>query len=322
MNVIVTGGAGYIGSHTCKLLKENGYTPVVYDNLSTGNRWAVKWGPLVEGDIHDIEKLKSVFEEYKPIAVLHFAASAYVGESVKDPYKYYNNNVTGTISLLKAMIEKNIKSIVFSSTCATYGKPSSDVIDETHPQNPINPYGRSKLMIESILDDFDVAYGLKSTRLRYFNAAGADFDGDIGEHHDPETHLIPLVIQTALGQRDSITVFGNNYDTDDGTCIRDYIHVSDLAQAHILALEKLLKDRTTEFYNLGTGNGISVKEIIDETQRLSGRTINVIQGERRPGDPGKLVANYTKASKDLGWEPKFDNLETIISSALNWHQSQ
>lgn len=320
MNIVVTGGAGYIGSHACKLLYKKGYTPIVYDNLSTGNGWAVKWGPIVKGDINDIEKLKGVFGKYKPIAVLHFAASSYVGESVNDPYKYYYNNVFGTLTLLKAMVEKNIKSIIFSSTCAIYGAPLSDLIDEDHPKTPINPYGRSKLMVETILDDFDIAYGVKSIRLRYFNAAGADLDGEIGEHHDPETHLIPLVIKTALGEKKNITVFGNNYNTEDGTCIRDYIHVSDLAKAHILALEKLIKDRNTDYYNLGTGSGISVKEIIDETERLSGEKINILHGNRREGDSEKLIANYTKAYNQLGWEPEYGNVEIIIKSALKWHK--
>lgn len=319
MNILVTGGAGYIGSHTCKYLYERGYTPIVYDNLSTGNRWAVKWGPLVEGDIEDYQKLKKVCEDYKPIAVLHFAASAYVGESVKNPYKYYKNNVSGTLSLLKVMVDSGISSIVFSSTCATYGNPLSDLIDESHPQNPINPYGKSKLVVESLLDDFDHAYGLKSIRLRYFNAAGADINGDVGEYHEPETHLIPLVIQTALGIREDITILGQDHDTPDGTCIRDYIHVNDLAVAHVLALEKLVKDRKTAFYNLGTGRGVSVKEIISVTEHVSGKKIKVIKGNARPGDPAKLVADYHKAYRELGWKPEYNNIEMIIKSAFSWH---
>lgn len=294
MNILVTGGAGYIGSHACKALAKAGHTPITYDNLVYGHRWAVKWGPLEEGDIADRDRLSEVIAKYQPVAVMHFAAYAYVGESVQDPGKYYRNNVAGTLTLLEVMRDLGIDKFIFSSTCATYGIPESVPIREDHPQRPINPYGASKLMIERMLQDFDVAHGLRSISLRYFNAAGADPDGEIGEAHDPETHLIPLVLDAAAGKRTAITVFGDDYETPDGTCIRDYIHVADLADAHVLALKALEDGAKTTAYNLGNGHGFSVKEVIETAERVAGKTVPVEIGQRRPGDPAKLVGDSTR----------------------------
>ncbi|XRK16458.1 UDP-glucose 4-epimerase [Elusimicrobium posterum] len=267
-NILVVGGAGYIGSHTLRELDKKGYTPIVYDNLSKGHKAAVRGYTFVKGDLGDRKKLKAVFEKYNIAAVMHFAAFIEVGESVTEPSKYYINNVSKVINLLDEMIANNVKFFVFSSTAATFGEPKEEKLDENHPQNPINPYGQSKLMVEKILKDYDKAYGLKSVCLRYFNACGALEDGKIGESHSPESHLIPLVFQAALGKRDSIKVFGDDYPTPDGTCIRDYIHVSDLANAHILALEKMMAENKSEQYNLGSGSGYSVKEIIDNVKKL------------------------------------------------------
>jgi len=317
--VLVTGGAGYIGSHTCKALALAGYEPITYDNFIYGHNWAVRWGPFVKGDIRDREKLDEVFKSHKPIAVVHFAAYAYVGESVHNPGKYYQNNVAGTLTLLEAMRDHSIDKIIFSSTCATYGIPDSILITEDYAQKPINPYGMSKLMIERILDDFDFAHSLRSISLRYFNAAGADYDGDIGESHEPETHLIPLLIETALGKRSSIKVFGDDYNTADGTCIRDYIHVNDLANAHILALHYLLNQGKTNKFNLGNGMGFSVREVIDSVQRISGLKVPYEISERRQGDPAHLVGDASKARELLGWNPQYPELDKIIESAWNWH---
>ena len=270
--VLVTGGAGYIGAHACKALSNAGYTPVTYDNLVYGHRAAVKWGPLEEGDISDRRRLELVFHQYKPIAVMHFAAYAYVGESVENPAKYYRNNTAGTLSLLESMKKCSIDKFIFSSTCATYGMPNQIPIVENHPQNPINPYGRSKLMIEWILRDFSAAYDLKYVALRYFNAAGADPQGEVGEKHNPETHLIPLVLDVAAGKSKDIKIFGNDYPTADGTCIRDYIHVTDLARAHVLALERLLDGAASDFYNLGQGQGFSVKEVVEQVSKVTGKS--------------------------------------------------
>jgi UDP-arabinose 4-epimerase len=319
-NVLVTGGAGYIGSHTCKALSAAGYQPIVYDNLVYGHDWAVKWGPLEEGDTGDIDRVVQVIEKYRPLAVVHFAAYAYVGESVENPGKYYRNNVMGTLGLLEAMQRCGVDRFVFSSTCATYGMPKTELIAEDHPQKPINPYGHSKLMVEQILRDFDEAFGLKSISLRYFNAAGADPDGEIGEDHDPETHLIPLVLDAAAGKRPHITIFGDDYDTPDGTCIRDYIHVSDLADAHILALSVLDRGRGTDTINLGVGAGYSVQEVIDIARIVTGREIVCENGARRPGDPSRLVSAAGRASDVLGWSPRYPDLETIVQTAWNWHQ--
>lgn len=318
-NILVVGGAGYIGSHMCKYLAKNGYQPIVLDNLVYGHREAVKWGPFFEGSMTDSKLVNHIFSKYKIEAVMHFAAFCYVGESVIDPVKYYRNNVAATIALLEKMVEKNISNFIFSSTCATYGEPVEIPISEQHPQNPINPYGKSKLMVEHILDDFYKAYGLQYVSLRYFNAAGADPDGELGEDHKPETHLIPLVLQTALGQRGSIDIFGDDYPTSDGTCIRDYIHINDLAQAHFLALERILNYLPGGQYNLGTGNGYSVKQLIDLASKITGKSIAANITERRPGDPAVLISSSNKAIKELGWNPQFSDLNTIIETAWNWY---
>lgn len=320
--ILVTGGAGYIGSHACKALALNGYTPVVYDNLVMGHKDFVKWGPFEQGDIRDQKKLKEVFERYKPIAIFHFAAFGYVGESVVNPAKYYENNVTGTISLLNVMNECGVKKIVFSSTCATYGMPTKFPITETTLQTPINPYGMSKLMIEKILQDYDRAYGIKHIIFRYFNAAGADEANVIGEDHTPESHLIPLVLDVALGKRSCVTVFGDDYDTSDGTCVRDYLHVSDIAQAHIRALSYFEQNETSDYFNLGIGNGFSVKEIIETVQAVTKKNIVVKIEARRPGDPPVLVADASKANRILGWIPKYYNLAMMITHAWAWHQKR
>jgi UDP-arabinose 4-epimerase len=319
-NVVVTGGAGYIGSHACKALAQEGYTPVAFDNLIRGNRWAVKYGPLELGDILDRAKLDEVFQRYQPKAVLHFAAYAYVGESVEDPGKYYRNNVAGTLTLLEAMRDHGVKKLVFSSTCATYGNPESTPITEDHPQRPINPYGRSKLIVEQMLRDFDQTHDIKSISLRYFNAAGADPEGEIGEAHDPETHLIPLILDVALGKRPFITVFGDDYDTPDGTCIRDYIHVTDLAEAHLLALHALEDGAQSAAFNLGNGQGFSVKEIIAEAERVTQRQIKSIIGPRRDGDPAALVGDSSLAMSKLNWKPELNHLGDIIHTSWEWHE--
>jgi UDP-arabinose 4-epimerase len=318
--ILVTGGAGYIGSHTCKALKLAGFEPITFDNMVYGHEWAVKWGPLIKGDILDGQALDVVFAKYRPLAVLHFAAFAYVGESVTDPEKYYRNNVAGTLSLLSAMRRAGCPHIVFSSTCATYGVPQELPLREDHPQRPINPYGWTKLMMEQTLSDFDRAYGIRYAALRYFNAAGADPDGDIGEDHDPETHLIPLVIQATQGLRPHVEIYGTDYETSDGTCIRDYIHVTDLAEAHILALRRLEDQDQSLMVNLGTGQGQTVREVIRAVEKASGRTTPVKEGPRRPGDPPGLFAQADKAYEVLGWRPKFGDIDTIVSTAWRWHE--
>ena len=316
--VLVTGGAGYIGAHACKALSRAGYTPIVYDNLVYGHRESVKWGPLEEGDINDRQRLETVLQKYEPSAVMHFAAYAYVGESVEKPSKYYHNNVAGTLSLLKSMKKCHINHFIFSSTCATYGMPEKIPIEEDHPLYPINPYGRSKLMIEWIINDFTAAYDLKFVSLRYFNAAGADPDGEIGEDHNPETHLIPLILDVAMGKRQHLEVFGTDYDTSDGTCIRDYIHVSDLANAHLLALSYLENGGESVAYNLGNGDGFSVKEVITTARKLTGCEIPCIESKRRPGDPPVLIGSSEKIRRALNWTPKYNKLETIINTAWQW----
>lgn len=319
-HVLVTGGAGYIGSHACKALAAAGYVPVSFDNLVYGHEWAVRWGPFVQGDILDRAALDAAIVAWQPIAIMHFAAFAYVGESVENPGKYYRNNVAGSLNLLEAMRDHGIDKFIFSSTCATYGVPDTVPIPEGHPQRPINPYGSSKLMIEQMLRDFDVAHGLRSISLRYFNAAGADPDGETGEAHDPETHLIPLVLDTAAGVRPEIVVYGDDYDTPDGTCIRDYIHVTDLANAHVLALGALEAGAKTTAYNLGNGRGFSVKEVIETARAVTGRDISVRLGARRPGDPPRLVGDATRIQKELGWQPRHADLAEMIVTAWRWHQ--
>ena len=319
-HVLVTGGAGYIGSHACKALAAAGYVPVSFDNLVYGHEWAVRWGPFVQGDILDRAALDAVMEKYRPVAVMHFAAFAYVGESVENPGKYYRNNVSGSLSLLAAMRDHGVGKFILSSTCATYGLPDAVPIPESHPQRPINPYGASKLMVEQVLRDVDVAHGLRSISLRYFNAAGADPDGEIGESHDPETHLIPLVLDAAAGVRPEIVVYGDDYATPDGTCIRDYIHVSDLANAHVLGLRALEAGAATTAYNLGNGHGFSVKEVIDTARQVTGREIRVRVGPRQAGDPPRLVGDATRIRKDLGWRPQHADLAEMIGSAWKWHQ--
>lgn len=318
-NILVIGGAGYIGSHMVRMLAKQGYNPVVFDNLSKGHREAVANYPFELGDLGDKARLTEVFKKYGIEAVMHFAAFAEVGESVKEPSKYYHNNVAKVLDLLDALVENDIKYFVFSSTAATFGEPVRPKIDESHPQNPINPYGNTKLMVEKILADFDTAYGLKATALRYFNASGADDSGEIGESHNPETHLIPIVLQAAAGKRASIKMFGTDYPTPDGTCVRDYVHVNDLARAHILALEKMFKDNVSERFNLGSGNGFSVAEIVKEAKRITGIDFTVEKALRRDGDPAVLVADSAKAERILGWKPQY-NLTRIIETAWNWEQ--
>jgi len=318
--ILVAGGAGYIGSHINKLLNERGYRTVVFDNLVYGHREFVRWGEFVLGDLSDIEQIRLTFRKYPVKAVMYFAAFAYVGESVEDPQKYYINNVANTLNILRVMREFDVKYFIFSSTCATYGNPVEIPITEDHPQNPINPYGQSKLMVERILSDYSTAYGLKNVALRYFNAAGADPDQEIGEWHDPETHLIPLVLDAAIGRRENIKVFGTDYDTPDKTCIRDYIHVTDLADAHILALEYLLDGGRSDVFNLGNGNGFSVKDVIETAREVTGREIVDVASPRRPGDPAVLVGSSKKTSEVLGWRPAYFELRRIIETAWNWHR--
>jgi UDP-arabinose 4-epimerase len=317
-SVLVTGGAGYVGSHACKALAQSGYLPVAYDNLSRGHRAAVRWGPLVEGDTADRARLRAAIEQYRIGAVLHFAAFAYVGESVADPALYYRNNLVGSLALLDAMRASGIDKIVFSSTCATYGIPETVPIPESARQAPVNPYGETKLAVERALQWYE-AHGLRSVSLRYFNAAGADRDGEIGENHDPETHLIPLVLQAALGERPFVEVYGTDYPTPDGTAIRDYVHVADLAAAHVLALDHLIAGGGSLVLNLGTGGGHSVREVIAAAERVSGRKVRHRAAPRRPGDPPVLVADARLAAERLGWRPRSSDLDTIIGTALAWH---
>ncbi|MBY5354963.1 UDP-glucose 4-epimerase GalE [Rhizobium leguminosarum] len=316
--VLVVGGAGYIGSHTCLDLANKGYTPVVFDNFSNGHREFVRWGPAEEGDIRDRARLDEVLAKHKPAAILHFAALIEVGESVKDPVSFYENNVIGTLTLLSAAQAAGVNAFVFSSTCATYGLPQSVPLDETHRQVPINPYGRTKYIVEQALADYDQYRSLRSVVLRYFNAAGADFEGRIGEWHQPETHAIPLAIDAALGRRQGFKVFGSDYETRDGTCVRDYIHVLDLADAHVRAVEYLLKGGQSVALNLGTGTGTTVKELLDAIEDVSNRPFPVEYIGRREGDSHTLVANNDKARDVLGWVPQYD-LSEIIRSAWDWH---
>lgn len=319
-NILVTGGAGYIGSHTCKRLKQRGYCPVTVDNLEHGHRWAVKWGPLVEADLLDPQAIDRAFEKYRPEAVIHFAALISVGQSVEDPGSYYHNNVGGTITLLDAMVRHNTRRIVLSSTAAVYGTPDITPIPETHSLNPINPYGFSKLAMERIAHDFASAHDLRAMALRYFNAAGADPDLETGEAHEPETHAIPILLDTALGKRTQFSLYGDDYPTPDGTCIRDYVHVSDLADAHVCALEALEAGSDIGAVNLGIGHGISVRELIDSVQRVTGRHIAAQVQARRPGDAAKLVSDPALSRSALGWRPSFLAIDDIVRTAWTWHR--
>ena len=318
--VLVTGGAGYVGAHGCKALAAAGYRPVVYDNLIHGHEWAVQWGPFERGELSDRARLEQVFVSHRPEAVMHFAAFTAVGESVTDPGKYYRNNVAGSLTLIEAAAAHGVDKFVFSSTAAAYGLPASVPITEDAPNKPINPYGRSKLMIEQILFDFERAHGLNSAIMRYFNAAGASPDGEIGECHDPETHLIPLALDAVAEKGPELTVFGTDYPTPDGTCIRDYIHVGDLADAHVRALDRLAAGGETRAYNLGTGSGVSVREILDAVERVTGKAVPHRIGPRRAGDPPVLVSDPSRARAELGWEARMSDIETIIATAWAWHQ--
>ena len=317
MKILVTGGAGYIGSHACKGLAANGFEPIVYDNLSRGNRWAVKFGPLEVGDLGDTVRLQAVLEKYRPEALMHFAAFAYVGESVANPLQYYRNNIGETTSLLQAIVDFQPMPVVFSSTCATYGVPDVIPIPEGHPQRPINPYGYSKLVVERLLADLDIAHNLRSVSLRYFNAAGADPDGEIGEAHDPEPHLIPLVLAAARDGT-SVKVFGDDYDTADGTCIRDYVHVFDIADAHVRALKYLIEGGKSCALNLANERGYSVREVIAMAERVTGKPIRVEIAPRRPGDPAVLVGSSERAGDLLGWKPARSELVVQVQDAWNW----
>jgi UDP-glucose 4-epimerase len=320
-SVLVAGGAGYVGSHTCLRLAQEGFLPVVFDDLSNGHREHVQWGPLEVGDIRDGARLDAVFAAHKPVAVLHFAASIEVGESVKNPGKFFDNNVGGAISLIEATRRAGVEALVFSSTCATFGDPVRLPMAEDHPQAPLNPYGRSKLMVEQALADYDRYVGFRSVALRYFNAAGADPEGRIGEWHEPETHAIPLAIDVALGRREHFTIFGDDYETRDGTAVRDYVHVLDLADAHVLALRYLLAGGATASFNLGTGHGTTVRELIEGVKRVSGRPLPVVEASRRQGDAPVLVAENGLAKRVLGWSPSRD-LDAVLDSAWRWHAAR
>ena len=321
MSILIVGGAGYIGSQTAKCVAQAGLEPVVFDNLVYGHKWAVKWGPLIEGDLADGALIKRVLEEHAVTAVVHFAAYAYVGESVTNPRKYYRNNVAGTINLLDAMLDAGVRDIVFSSTCATYGEPQRVPIAEDHPQNPVNPYGETKLTVEKMLHWYGRAYGLRYAALRYFNAAGADPDLEIGEDHDPETHLIPLAIEAALGGK-ALEIYGTDYPTPDGTAVRDYIHVQDLADAHVAALAKLRAGATSLSVNLGTGRGHSVRQVIAAVEKVSGKKLAVRETGRRAGDPPALVADARLAADVLGWNARIPDIETIVAHAWRWTQGR
>jgi len=319
MRTLVVGGAGYVGSHTCKALAAHGHEPIVFDNLSSGHADAVKWGPLEQGDIHDSDRLAAVIDKYQPEIIMHFAAFAYVGESIREPGRYYSNNISGSINLLETMRRKGVERIVFSSTCATYGTPDKLPISESTTQSPINPYGFSKLVIEQALADYERAYGLKWVALRYFNAAGCDPDGELGERHDPETHAIPLAISAGLGTGEQFQVFGTDYDTPDGSAVRDYVHVSDLADAHVKAVNYLQNDKNSGAFNLATGHGTSVLEMLAAVERALGRAVPVVLSKRRPGDPPMLYASATQAGQELGWSARFTNIDEIVETAAQWY---
>lgn len=318
--VLVTGGAGYVGAHACKALAQAGHTPVCFDNLSTGWRALVRYGPLVEGDLLDVPALDAAFTAHRPDAVMHFAALSNVGESVKEPAHYWRNNVTGSLNLAEAAVRHGVSRFVFSSTCATYGEAQGEVLVESDPQVPINPYGRTKLAVEHLLGDLGAAHGLSHVIFRYFNAAGADPEREIGEDHRPETHLIPLTLDAISGRRESIAIFGTDYPTPDGTCIRDYIHVADLASAHVLGLERLLAGGESVALNLGSGSGHSVRAVIETAGRVTGLSVPAVESARRPGDPDRLVSGSTLAEAELGWRPERSDLATMIADAWAWHQ--
>lgn len=320
-HVLVTGGAGYIGSHACKALRAAGYVPVTFDNLETGWRDAVKFGPFVQGDLQDRTALDAALAQYAPVAVMHFAALSQVGESMQDPGRYWRNNVLGSLTLIEAAVAAGCLDFVFSSTCATYGDQDNVVLDEDSAQHPINAYGASKRAIEDILRDFEAAYGLRHVIFRYFNVAGADPEGEVGEFHQPETHLVPLMLDAIAGKRDALTVHGTDYDTPDGTCIRDYVHVCDLVDAHVLGLNWLENGKSSRVFNLGTGSGFSVREVIDHSRAVTNRAVPHVDGPRRPGDCTKLVSGSTRAETELGWTPTRSTLETMITDAWRWHQT-
>ena len=319
--ILVTGGAGYIGSHACKALAAAGYTPVTYDNLSTGWQDAVKFGPFEQGDLLDRARLDEVFAKHRPAAVVHFAALSQVGESMTDPGKYWRNNVSGSLTLIEAATDAGCLDFVFSSTCATYGDQDNVVLDENSPQYPVNSYGASKRAIEDILANFESSHGLNSVIFRYFNVAGADPDAEVGEFHQPETHLVPLMLDAIDGKRPALTIFGTDYETPDGTCIRDYVHVCDLVDAHVLGLKWLEQQKGSRIFNLGTGNGFSVREVVDNSRSVTNRDVPIVEGDRRPGDCTRLVSGSSRAVTELGWSPSRSDMATMISDAWRWHQT-
>ncbi|MBN8185186.1 UDP-glucose 4-epimerase GalE [Salipiger thiooxidans] len=320
-NVLVTGGAGYIGSHACKALKAAGYTPVTYDNLVTGWKDAVKFGPFEQGDLSDRARLDEVFATYQPVAVMHFAALSQVGEAMSEPGRYWRNNVEGSLTLIEAATAAGCLNFVFSSTCATYGEHDNVVLDESTPQEPLNAYGASKRAVENILRDFEAAKGLRHVIFRYFNVAGADPEGEVGEHHRPETHLIPVMLEAIDGTRPALSIHGTDYDTPDGTCIRDYVHVCDLVDAHVLGLKWLTDGKGSRVFNLGTGKGFSVREVIDASRSVTNREVPHSEGPRRAGDATKLVSGSTRAAAELGWEPSRSTMPQMIADAWRWHQN-
>ncbi|MEO0369990.1 MAG: UDP-glucose 4-epimerase GalE [Pseudomonadota bacterium] len=320
-NILVTGGAGYIGSHACKLLKSQGYTPITYDNLVTGWQDAVQFGPFEQGDLRDGPRLAEVFAKYKPTAVMHFAALSQVGDSMKDPGAYWDNNVGGSRVLMQAAVDAGCLNFVFSSTCATYGDQDNVVLDEDCAQHPINAYGASKRAVEEMLVNYEAAFGLNHVIFRYFNVAGADPEAEVGEFHQPETHLVPLMLDAIAGKRDALTIYGTDYDTPDGTCIRDYVHVMDLVGAHVLGLKWLEDGKGSRVFNLGTGTGFSVREVVDHSAAVTNQAVPVVEGARRAGDCTKLVSGSTRAESELGWTPKMSSLERMVSDAWRWHQT-
>ncbi|MEL7252602.1 MAG: UDP-glucose 4-epimerase GalE [Pseudomonadota bacterium] len=320
-NILVTGGAGYIGSHACKLLKSQGYTPVTYDSLITGWQDAVQFGPFEQGDLRDGARLAEVFAKHKPAAVMHFAALSQVGESMSDPGAYWDNNVGGSRSLMQAAVDAGCLNFVFSSTCATYGDQDNVVLDEDCAQHPINAYGASKRAVEEMLGNYEAAFGLNHVIFRYFNVAGADPDAQVGEFHQPETHLVPLMLDAIAGKRDALTIFGTDYDTPDGTCIRDYVHVMDLVGAHVLGLKWLEEGKGSRVFNLGTGTGFSVREVVDHSAAVTNKEVPIVEGERRAGDCTKLVSGSTRAETELGWQPQYSTLDRMVADAWRWHQT-